>query len=156
MPTVPSHVGIPSTPPLARQPRFDLSTTTPLAHQGLDQVDPVPLYHPPPTHQGLHHVDPVPLSTTHHLLTKVWTMWTLCLLICVRNSYTLTVFSSLILSNMESRRMKVPVRPTPALQWTNMGLFSFWWWWCSRRMKVMREVAYLGTPLSGQPRNWKW
>ena len=68
-----------------------------------------------------------------------------------RNSYTLTVFSALIISNMESRRMKVPVRPTPALQWTNrVTPLSLLWAFCTLLMKEMREVANLGTPWSGQ------
>ena len=95
--------------------------------------------------------------TTHipgHL-TRVCTMNTLCRRMWVRNSYTLTVLSDMILSSMESRRMKAPVRPTPALQCTTMADCS---WWCCRslRMKLMRAVANWGTPWSGQLRNWKW
>ena len=67
------------------------------------------------------------------------------------NSYTFTDSSDRILSNMASKVMKVPVRPTPALQWTKRGtsrslLCPFW----TRRMKESSEVANLGTPWSGQ------
>ena len=87
--------------------------------------------------------------------TRVWTMSTLFLRRPMRNSYTLTVFSALILSSMESRRMKVPVRPTPALQCTSSGMpSSLLWAFCTLLMKEMREVANLGTPWSGQEVKW--
>ena len=87
-------------------------------------------------------------------LTRVCTMKTRFALMLRRNSYTLTVSSTFILSSMLSSRMKVPVLPTPALQCTSMGGPSLLWIFRTRRMKAMREVANFGTPWSGQPRKW--
>ena len=74
---------------------------------------------------------------------RVCTRWTLCCLMWVRNSYTLTVLSEAILSSMESSRMKAPVRPTPAVQCTTMADCGLWSS-LSRRMKEMRESGKLG------------
>ena len=53
--------------------------------------------------------------------------------------------------------MKVPVRPTPALQCTSSGMpSSLLWAFCTLLMKEMREVANLGTPWSGQEVKWYW
>ena len=89
--------------------------------------------------------------------TRVWTMSTLLSRRLTRNSYTLMLFCSLIRSSMESKRIKVPVLPTPALQCTTRGtpLSLLWAFWTLRRNE-MREVANLGTPWSGQEVKWYW
>ena len=89
--------------------------------------------------------------------TRVCTICTLFFLRPTRNAYTVTVFSAWILSSMESSRMKVPVRPTPALQCTSSGMpSSLLCTFCTLRIKEMRAVANMGTPWSGQEVKWYW
>ena len=68
-----------------------------------------------------------------------------------RNWCTLRLPSDLICCIMASRRMKVPVRPTPALQCTSSGWSRLGGWSLrTRQMKLMRDMAFCGTPWSGQ------
>ena len=86
-----------------------------------------------------------------HVCTCVWTNFMRCPLMVLRWLYTLSVPSLFICCMTVSRRMKVPVRPTPALQWTRRG-------WsrqagCSLRTRLMKEMTDMvlrGTPWSGQ------
>lgn len=96
-------------------------------------------------------------SLFSEILTRVWTKYILFALICVKNSCTLTVSSTFNLSIILSSIMKVPVLPTPALQWTSNGTPLFLLWsFCTRLIKFMREVANCGTPWSGQLVKWYW
>lgn len=90
------------------------------------------------------------------LLTSVCTMLHLCCLILFTNSCTLTFRSCRIFMSMASKVIKVPVRPTPALQCTTSGGPAGGWIFLTRFRKPMRAMAYLGTPWSGQRTKWQW
>ena len=55
-----------------------------------------------------------------------------------------------------SRAIKVPDRPTPALQWTTMGLWSVETRSRKDRTKRIKVVGGSGTPKSGHVLKWKW
>ena len=91
------------------------------------------------------------LHTLVYLLTLVWTMCTLLALILFTKSYMSMSSSIFSLSSMASKAMKVPVLPTPALQWTSRGGPDGKW---SLRMLLInaRMLCLLcGTPYWGQP-----
>ncbi len=54
-----------------------------------------------------------------------------------------------------SRAMKVPERPTPALQWTTIGLWSVETRSRKQRTKRISVVGGSGTPKSGHVVKWK-
>ena len=91
-----------------------------------------------------------------------WLHTTVCT-ICIRCCLSLltipamsTTPSFLACSRARSMVMKVPVRPTPALQCTRIGespllhpAITFLW-------SIMSGVPYSGTPWSGQEVKWYW
>ena len=90
-------------------------------------------------------------------LTAVWTNCVLCSRIPFINPYTSIVVKSIIRNIKESKAMKVPVRPTPALQCTNRGALLLGG--CdtrTRRMNATSRLDCCGTPWSGQTVYWKW
>ena len=72
-------------------------------------------------HDHIHTKSQLEREDPEAVFTSDCTIKALLTLILSRNSYTFTVSSFLILSSMLSSRMKVPVRPTPALQCTSKG-----------------------------------
>lgn len=86
---------------------------------------------------------------------SVWTIQTRSFLIAQTIPKMSTYFDTRICCSILSRVIKVPLRPTPALQWTTMGLWSG----LTRSLKARTNLAKvwggLGTPKSGQVVKWK-
>ena len=110
-------------------------------------------------------------------LTGVWTIFILCLLIFLMVPAMSTIPSFPTCSRTVSIAISVPVRPTPALwghrdtmaplhtclpsspthlQCINRGPLPPSCWVLTFLWKARREVAYSGTPWSGQPVKWNW
>ena len=113
-------------------------------------------------------------------LTGVWTIFILCRLIFLMVPAMSTSPSFSICSSTVSIAIRVPVRPTPALwgqndtmtplhtytfpppppsthlQCTRIGPLLPSCWDLTFLWKARREVAYSGTPWSGQPVKWNW
>ncbi len=88
-------------------------------------------------------------------LTIVWTISVLLCLISATSSYIFNEVSFLsILCIMESNTIKVPVLPTPALQWTMTGGPSGGWVWRTLLANAIITVLSAGTPWSGQAKKW--
>jgi len=66
-----------------------------------------------------------------------------------------TYFDTRICCSILSKVMKVPLRPTPALQWTTMGLWSGLTRSLNARTNLAKVCGGLGTPKSGQVVKWK-
>ena len=113
-------------------------------------------------------------------LTGVWTIFILCRLIILMVPAMSTSLSFSICSRTVSIAIRVPVRPTPALwgqndtmtplhtytfpppppsthlQCARIGPLLPSCWDLTFLWKARREVAYSGTPWSGQPVKWNW
>ena len=112
-------------------------------------------------------------------LTGVWTIFILCRLIFLMVPAMSTSPSFSICSSTVSIAIRVPVRPTPALwgqndtmtplhtytlppppsthlQCARIGPLLPSCWDLTFLWKARREVAYSGTPWSGQPVKWNW
>lgn len=86
---------------------------------------------------------------------SVWTIQTLSFRIAQTIPKMSTYFDTNICCNILSRVMKVPLRPTPALQCTTMGLWSGLTRSLNARTNLARVWGGLGTPKSGQVVKWK-
>lgn len=96
------------------------------------------------------------IHSANKSLTAFWIMLTRDCLILYRQPSTSTFPSDLACSRRYSRAMKVPVRPTPALQWTTTGpslLFVSELRYLRRNN--INDVGCDGTPWSGHAVKWK-
>ena len=92
----------------------------------------------------------------YKLHTSVWTICILCSLSLLTMPGMSTTPSALACSRARSMAMKVPVRPTPALQCTRIGGDPFLHADITFFRSITRGVPYLGTPWSGQEVKWYW
>lgn len=86
---------------------------------------------------------------------SVWTIQTRSFLIAQTIPKISTYFDTRICCSILSKVMKVPLRPTPALQWTTMGLWSGLTRSLNARTNLAKVCGGLGTPKSGQVVKWK-
>ena len=83
-------------------------------------------------------------------------MYALCALIRHTNSCTFRLSLAAIFCSITSMAIKVPVLPTPALQWITTGPWVGLVALRTRRTNLSMELASSGTPKSGQSVKWYW
>lgn len=93
------------------------------------------------------------------IFTSIWTQYILCWRRCFTTPFTLTLPVLSAWSRSMSKAINVPVRPTPALQWSRSGpLFDETELnnERTRRWNASNDQTTSGTDLSGQTRYCSW
>ena len=86
---------------------------------------------------------------------SVWTIHTRSFLIAQTIPKMSTYFDTKICWSILSNVMNVPLRPTPALQWTTIGLWSGLTFSLNARTNLANVWGGFGTPKSGHVVKWK-